>query len=56
MNRVRGVIMLLVGCFALYESWRVLTGHRALLAFGLGIVAIALGVWHLTRKQPRIRL
>lgn len=53
MTRIRGIVMLLAGCFALYEAWRVLSGHRALLAFGLGIVAIALGVWHLTRKTPR---
>jgi uncharacterized membrane protein HdeD (DUF308 family) len=52
-NRVRGIVMLLAGCFALFEAWRMLTGSRALLALILGLVAIALGVWHLTRKPPK---
>ena len=45
--------MLIAGCFALYEGWRMLTGRRAVLALILGVVALALGVWHLTRKPPR---
>jgi hypothetical protein len=45
--------MLIAGCFALFEAWHVLTGHRALLAFALGLLAIALGVWHLTRRDPK---
>jgi uncharacterized membrane protein HdeD (DUF308 family) len=53
MNRVRGVVMLIAGCFALYEAWRVLTGQRAGLALALGLLAIALGVWHLTRQDPK---
>jgi hypothetical protein len=53
MNRVRGIVMLLAGCFALYEGWRMLTGSRAVLALILGLVAIALGVWHLTRREPK---
>jgi hypothetical protein len=45
--------MLLAGCFALYEGWRMLTGSRAVFALILGLVAIALGVWHLTRREPK---
>jgi hypothetical protein len=45
--------MLLAGCFALFEAWRMLKGERAVLALILGLVAIALGVWHLTRKAPK---
>ncbi len=53
MNRVRGVVMLLAGCFALYEGWRTLTGSRAVLAIVLGVVALALAAWHLTRKEAK---
>jgi len=53
MNRVRGIVMLLAGCFALYEAWRVLTGQRAVFALLLGLVALALAAWHLTRKDPK---
>ena len=55
MNRVRGVVMLLVGVFALFEAWRGLHGARAVYALALGLVAIALGVWHLTRREPEKR-
>jgi hypothetical protein len=56
MNRVRGVFMLIAGCFAFYEGWRVLHGQRAVFAFTLGVLAVALGLWHLTRTPPRRRL
>jgi hypothetical protein len=52
MDRVRGIVMLLAGFFALYEAWRVLHGQRAVYALILGIVALALAAWHLVRKPP----
>lgn len=45
--------MLIAGGFALYEAWRRLTGQRAGMALGLGLLAIALGAWHLTHKEPK---
>jgi len=45
--------MLLAGCFALFEAWRVLAGARAGFALALGLLAIALGVWHLTRRDAK---
>jgi len=45
--------MLIAGCFALYEGWRILTGKRAVFALILGLVALALAAWHLTRKPPK---
>jgi uncharacterized membrane protein len=53
MNRVRGVVMLIAGGFALFEAWRMLTGQRAVYALVLGLVAIAIGAWHLTRREPK---
>ena len=45
--------MLLVGGFALYEGWSIHTGPRSYWAYILGVLAIALGVWRLTRKPPQ---
>jgi drug/metabolite transporter superfamily protein YnfA len=53
MNHVRGVLMLIAGCFALWRGWKIHTGSYALTAYALGVVALGLGVWHLTRKQPQ---
>jgi len=53
MNRIRGVVMLIAGGFALFESWRMLAGRRAAYALALGLLAIALGLWHLTRKDRK---
>jgi uncharacterized membrane protein HdeD (DUF308 family) len=53
MNQVRGVIMILLGGFAFYQGWILHTGQRALLAYALGVVAVAVGVWRLTRKPPQ---
>ena len=55
MNLVRGIVMLIAGCFALYESWRVLHGQRAVYALLLGILALAIAAWHFTRPAPRPR-
>jgi hypothetical protein len=52
-NRVRGILMLVAGCFALYRGWTIHAGSYALAAYGLGVLALALGVWHLTRRQPQ---
>jgi hypothetical protein len=53
MNRIRGIVMLIAGFFALFEAWRELTGQRALFALLLGLAALALAAWHLTRKEPK---
>lgn len=53
MNHVRGILMLVLGAFALYRGWVVRTGQSAWLAYGLGLLAIAIGIWRLTRKPPR---
>jgi len=53
MNHFRGIVLLAAGGFALYEGWKIHTGKQALWAFGLGVLAIAVGIWRLTRKPDR---
>lgn len=60
MGAVRGILLIAIGVFALYEGWHMQHMHiggRAFSAYGLGVVAICLGVWRLMRKadRPRVR-
>ncbi len=55
MNPVRGIVMLLAAAIAFYRGWQIHSGHYAWLAYGLGIVALALGAWHFIRKPPEPR-
>ena len=48
--------MLAAGAFALYRGFVMRSGQNAWLAIGLGVLAIGLGVWRLTRKLPQPRL
>ena len=52
-DRFRGILLLAAGSLALYRGWRVHSGRQALWAYGLGVLAIALGIWRLTRKEDR---
>lgn len=54
-NRIRGVVMLLAGAVAGWKGWQIHRGEQALLAYGLAVLALAIGVWHLTRKAPEAR-
>jgi hypothetical protein len=49
MNHVRGLLMLVASAIAFYRGWKIHFGHTALLAYGLGAIALGLAVWHLTR-------
>jgi uncharacterized membrane protein HdeD (DUF308 family) len=53
MEKVRGILMLAVGAFALYRGFVMHGRPEAWWAIGLGVVAIALGIFRLTRKPPR---
>ncbi len=54
MGVVRGVLLIAMGAFALYQGWHLHTGQRAWFAYALGVVAIGLGVWRMMRREaPR---
>ena len=53
MEKVRGILMVAVGAFALYRGFVMLGQRNAWWAIGLGVVAIALGIFRLTRKPPQ---
>jgi hypothetical protein len=53
MNHMRGIMLLAAGVFALYEGWKIHTGHQALWAYGLGVLAIAVGLFRLLRQPDR---
>lgn len=55
MDFIRGVVLIIAGCFALYEGWKLHAGQHALLAYALAVTAIALGIWRLTRPPDRPR-
>lgn len=47
--------MLLAAAVAIWKGWEIHHGETAVLACGLGALALALGLWHLTRKAPAPR-
>ena len=54
MNPARGIVMLIAAAIAFWKGFESHRGQMAVLAYGLGVLALALGLWHLTRKrQPR---
>ena len=53
MNLFRGILMFGVGAFALYHGWAMHNSQRALWAYALGIVAIVLGIWRITRNPDK---
>jgi hypothetical protein len=53
MNLFRAILMFAVGVFALYQGWVIHTGNRAMLSYGLGALAVAIGVWRLMRKPDK---
>lgn len=53
MNQVRGILLLAAGAYAVYAGWKIHAGQHALLAYGLGALAIAVGIWRILRKEPK---
>lgn len=52
MDKVRGILMVAVGVFALYRGFVMFGRPHAWWAIGLGVAAIALGIFRLARKTP----
>jgi hypothetical protein len=48
--------MVIAGCIAFWQGWRLRSTHFVWTAFGLGALALALGLWHLLRKPARPRV
>ena len=44
--------MLLAAAVAGWKGWQIHNGERAAMAYGLAALALALGAWHLVRKEP----
>ena len=44
--------MLLAAAVAIWKGWQIHRGELAIMAYGLGVLALAMGIWHLTRKDP----
>ena len=42
--------MLIAAVLAIGKGWQIHRGEMAVLAYGLGVMALVVGVWHLTRK------
>ena len=38
--------MIVAAVFAFWRGWQIHHGQYAWMAYGLGVVALALGVWH----------
>jgi hypothetical protein len=55
MNRVRGIMMLAAAGIAIYKGWNIHFGPHAVLAYGLGALALGLALWRLTRNASRPR-
>jgi heme exporter protein D len=55
-NPVRGILMIVASAFAFWRGWQIHHGRYAWMAYGLGVLALALSVWHLTSgRGNRIR-
>jgi hypothetical protein len=54
-NLARGIVMLLAAAVALWKGWQIHRGETAMLAYGLGALALVMGIWHLTRRTESSR-
>ena len=55
MDFARGIMMLMAAAFAFWRGFQLHRGEMALMAYGLGVLALALGIWHLTHRASQRR-
>ena len=48
--------MLLAAALAMWKGWQIHQGKPAVVAYVLAVLALAMAVWHLTRKAPPPRI
>lgn len=47
--------MLIAAAIAVWKGWQIHRGETSVLAYGLGALALAMAIWHLTRPAPGAR-
>lgn len=47
--------MLIAAAIAIWKGWQIHRGETAVLAYGLGALALAMAVWHLARPAAGTR-
>jgi len=47
--------MLVAASLAFWRGWKIHSGETATLAYGLGLMALLLAAWYLTRKDASPR-
>ena len=45
--------MIVAAAIAFWRGWQIHTGRYAWMAYGLGVVALALAVWHFARGSRK---
>ncbi len=52
MDKIRGIVLVVLGILALYHGSTMHPSHSAILAYALGGFSIAIGIWRLSQKPP----
>jgi hypothetical protein len=55
LEKFRGVILIVVSCLAFYKAWVFHTGPYAMLGSAVGVLALGVGIYRLTRKPAAPR-
>ena len=53
MNLFRGILLIAAGVFVAWRGWMVHAHMNAWPFYGVGVLAVALGVWRLLSKPPK---
>jgi uncharacterized membrane protein HdeD (DUF308 family) len=51
LEKFRGILLIAVSIFALYKGWIFHTGPHAMLAYVVGTLALAVGIYRLLHKS-----